>query len=100
MLDFFSTVDNSFIGGFFGNSEEFHYSIDNRLQDSTYLLCNTKLPCFIGHLPEKLIDSLIVTVPFSHRQDVVSLMAQRIMSAILTRVLQFSHRLKILFPSQ
>lgn len=33
--------------------------------------------------PGKLTDGLIVTEPFSHRQDVVSLMVQRVVSTII-----------------
>ena len=72
MFDFFRTIDNSVIGGFFGDTEEFHYDINDRLKDSPNLLCDTKLSCFLGHLSEKLTDSLIVTEPFSHGENVVS----------------------------
>ena len=53
MLVSFSTVDNSVMGGFFDNSEELHYGINNRLSESPYLLCDTKLPFF--HVPRILL---------------------------------------------
>lgn len=81
MFNLFRTIDYSVVSGFFGDSKEFHYGINDGLQDFPYLLCDTELPCFLGHLPEKLTDGLIVTEPLGHRQDVVS-DTQSVVSAI------------------